>query len=389
MEFPSGTVTFLFTDIEGSTRLWEQHPEAMRVALARHDYLLRQAIEANNGTVVKSTGDGLLAAFATAPDGVTAALALQQAILAETWPEPIHLQVRAALHVGTAEYREGDYYGSALNRAARLMAVGHGGQVLLSQATYELVRDSLPVGANLQNMGEHRLRDLGRPEQVYQLLHPGLPTEFLPLKSLDNPELPNNLPQQVTSFIGREKEIETIKSLLVKTRLLTLTGSGGCGKTRLSLQVSADVLENYPDGAWFVELAPLANPDLVAQTVAQVLSVTEEPGKPLVQTLTDALKVKRLLIVLDNCEHVLDACARLADTLIRNCPHVRILAQQPRRAGHRGRNRISRPLAFLARPQANGEHGQSHRIRVRSTVRGPRSCRIACLCRHQRAMRLR
>jgi predicted ATPase/class 3 adenylate cyclase/tetratricopeptide (TPR) repeat protein len=326
MPLPSGTITFLFTDIEGSTKLWEQHPDAMRAALARHDALLRQAIEDNSGVVFKTVGDAFCAAFATAPDALSAALAAQCALHAEPWPDALSLHVRMALHTGTAELRDNDYFGQPLNRVARLLGTGHGGQVLVSAATQELTRDTLPTSSHLQDVGEHRLRDLGRPESVFQLLNPDLPSEFPPLKSLDNPDLPNNLPQQVTSFIGRENEIETVKSLLTKTRLLTLTGSGGCGKTRLGLQVAADVLENYPDGVWLVELAPLSDPALLPQTVAQALNVHEEPGKPLLQTLATALKARRLLLVLDNCEHLLDACAHLADMLIRACPNLKILA---------------------------------------------------------------
>jgi predicted ATPase/class 3 adenylate cyclase/Tfp pilus assembly protein PilF len=326
MSLPSGTVTFLFTDIEGSTKLWEQHPEAMRTALARHDALLRQAIEDNNGIVFKTVGDAFCAAFATAPDALAAALGSQAALHAEPWPDDLVLRVRMALHTGAVELRDNDYFGQPLNRVARLLSAGHGGQVLLSDVAHDLTRDTLPPSAGLKPLGEHRLRDLGRPESVFQLLHPDLPDTFLPLKSLDNPDLPNNLPQQVTSFIGREKEMAEVKTLLGKNRLLTLTGSGGCGKTRLGLQVAAEVLENYPNGAWLVELAPLADLTLVPQAVASVLGVREEAGKPLVQTLVETLKVKRLLVVLDNCEHVLDACARLVDALLKNCPHVRVLA---------------------------------------------------------------
>ena len=348
---PSGTVTFLFTDIEGSTRLWEHHPEGMRVALARHDELLRQAIEDNNGYVFKTVGDAFCAAFATAPDALAAALASHLLLLKEKWEETGSLRVRIALHTGEAQERDGDYFGQTLNRVARLQSTGYGQQTLLSQTTYDLVRDSLLPQVTLQDMGTHRLKDLQRPEQVFQLNHPDLPDTFPPLKSLDNPDLPNNLPQQVTSFIGREKEIETVKTLLDKTRLLTLTGSGGAGKTRLSLQVAADVLENYPDGAWLVELAPLADPALVAQTVAQVLGVREEAGKPLVQTLIDFLKAKRLLIVLDNCEHVLDACARLTNMLLRNCPHVRVLASSREGLGIAGEQTYRVPSLSLPDPK--------------------------------------
>ena len=326
MTLPSGTITFLFTDIEGSTRLWEEHPHAMSIALARHDTLLRQCIEANQGVVFKTIGDAFCAAFATASDGLAAALAAQCSLDAEPWPEGLALRVRMALHTGTAESRDGDYFGQPLNRVARLLAVGHGGQTLLSAVAHDLIRDVLPIWVTCKPLGEHRLRDLGRPEPIFQLLHPDLPSDFPPLKSLNNPELLHNLPQQVTSFIGREKEIEAVKSLLARTRLLTLTGSGGCGKTRLGLQVAAEVLENYPQGVWFVELAPLADPALVPQSVAQVLDISEEAGKPLLQTLVAALKERKILLVLDNCEHVLDVCAQLVDTLIRACPDVRVLA---------------------------------------------------------------
>ncbi len=326
MNLPDGTVTFLFTDIEGSIRLWDEHPQAMRPALARHDALLRQAIEDNDGAVFKTVGDAFCAAFAIAPDALAAALAAQRALHAEPWPEVLSLRVRMALHTGAAELRDEDYFGPPLNRVARLLSAGHGAQALVSAAAQELIRDALPASCSLLSLGEHRLRDLSRPETVFQLLHPDLPAEFPPLKSLDNPQLPNNLPEQITSFIGREKDIQAVKSLLDKTRLLTLTGSGGCGKTRLALQVAADVLEDCPDGAWFVELASLADPALVPQTVAQALGVREEPGKPLMQILAAALKAKRLLLVLDNCEHLLAACAQLVDTLLRSCPGVRVLA---------------------------------------------------------------
>ena len=326
MPQPSGTVTFLFTDIEGSTRLWEQHSEPMRAALARHDAILRQAIEQNNGHVFKTVGDAFCAAFATATEALKAALAGQQALQAETWPEPVTIKVRMALHTGVAEQRDDDYFGPPLNRVARLLAIGYGGQVLLSDVTQDLTRDSLPPSVTLKSLGDHRLKDLNRPETVFQLLHPDLPAEFPPLRSLDNPQLPNNLPIQLTSFIGREKEIAEVKALLSKTRLLTLTGSGGCGKTRLALQVAAEVLEEYLDGVWLVELAALSDPTLVPQAVAQALNLREEPGKSLTQSLIDTLKSQRALLVLDNCEHLLAACAQLVDTLLRACPQVKVLA---------------------------------------------------------------
>ncbi len=323
---PTGTVTFLFTDIEGSSRLWENNPETMRPALARHDRLLRRIIEDNGGYVFKTIGDAFCATFARAPDALAAALAAQQSLFGEAWQTDAPLRVRMALHSGSAEERDGDYFGPSLNCVARLMAAGHGGQTLLSGAAQEMIHDCLPSDVIFRDLGLRRLKDLGRPEQVYQVIHPSLPADFPPLNTLDNPDLPNNLPQQATRLIGRETQIAEIKDLLGKTRLLTLTGTGGCGKTRLSLQVAADLLDRYFDGVWVVELAALTDPALLPQTVAEALDVREEPGKTMQRTLTDTLKAKRLLLVLDNCEHLIAACASLAADLLRNCPHVQVLA---------------------------------------------------------------
>ena len=323
-DLPSGTITFLFTDIEGSTKLWEQHPEAMRLALARHDELLRQAIEDNNGYVFKTVGDAFCAAF---PRLLTLLPPLFNPICfcsMRSGERLGSLRVRMGLHTGQAEERDGDYFGQTLNRVARLQAVGHGQQTLLSQTTYQLVCHSLPPDVTLQDMGQHRLKDLLAPEHVWQLLHPALPAEFPPLKSLDY--LPTNLPRQMTSFIGREREMAEVKRLLPSTPLLTLLGTGGAGKTRLALQVGADVLDNYKDGVWLVELAALADPDLVPQTVASVLGLREEAGRPLLQTVQDYLRDRQLLLLLDNCEHLVDACAHLADTLLKTCPRLTILA---------------------------------------------------------------
>ena len=323
---PTGTVTFLFTDIEGSTRLWEAHPVAMKPALARHDALLRQSIEDSGGYVFKTVGDAFCAAFPTANQALEAALAAQLALNAEPWELSTPLLVRMALHTGAAEERGSDYFGQPLNRVARLMAAGYGGQTLLSDVTQGLVRDALPPSASLLDLGERRLKDLERPEQVFQLQFPALPAEFPPLRSLDNPALPNNLPQQMTSFIGREKQIDDVKALLGRTRLLTLTGAGGSGKTRLSLQVAADLLDRYFDGVWLVELAALTDPSLVPQAIANVLGIKEEAGKSIQTTLVDWLSDKRILLVLDNCEHLVTACASLAADLLRSCPNVHLLA---------------------------------------------------------------
>jgi predicted ATPase/class 3 adenylate cyclase/Tfp pilus assembly protein PilF len=323
---PTGTVTFLFTDIEGSTKLWEQYPDAMRSALARHDVLLRGAIDEHGGYVFKTVGDAFCAAFATAPQALAGALSAQIALADASWEIGTPLRVRIALHTGSAEERDGDYFGPPLNRVARLIAAGHGGQTLLSLAAQELTRDALPSSASLLDLGAHRLKDLGRPETVFQLLHPSQPAEFPPLRSLDNPALPNNLPQQPTSFIGREAQVAEARALLAKTRLLTLTGAGGSGKTRLSLQVAADLLDGEGDGVWLVELAGLSDSALVPQAVAQVLGVKEAAGKSIQQSLVEWLRPKRLLVILDNCEHLVAACASLAADILRGCSDVRILA---------------------------------------------------------------
>ena len=233
-ELPTGTVTFLFTDVEGSTRLWEEFPEAMQSALARHDDLLREAVEAHGGYIVKTTGDGVHAAFATAADAVATAIAGQLALRDEDWDPIEPLRVRMGVHTGVAEVRDGDYYGGTVNRAARLMAIAHGDQIVVSLATTELVRDD---DYELIDLGEHRLRDLGRAERVFQLTYPGLPSTFGALRALGS--FPTNLPLQVTSFVGRSREVEDVMNALDESRVVTLTGVGGVGKTRLALQVGA------------------------------------------------------------------------------------------------------------------------------------------------------
>ena len=346
---PSGTITFFFTDIEGSTALWESQPDAMRVALARHDALLRAAIAAENGVVFHTAGDAFCAAFGTAPEALAAGVAAQIALYSQT--EGLPLRLRMALHTGAAEARDGDYFGQPLNRVSRLLNAGHGGQILLSVACQELVRDLLPLGVTFRDLGPHRLKDLLRPEQIFQVLHPSLPADFPPLRSLDNPALPNNLPQQMTSFIGREDEVTEIKALLEKSRLLTLTGTGGAGKTRLALQAAADLLTGSGEGVWLVELAGLTDPALVPEAVAEALGVWEEAGRPLSKTLVSFLKSKRLLLILDNCEHVLNACAFLVADLLRVCPHVSVLATSREVLGVPGEQTFRVPSLSLPDPQ--------------------------------------
>ena len=323
-ELPTGTVTFLFTDLEGSTRLWEQHPEAMKAALARHDELLRDAVEAQGGAVVKTTGDGLHAAFGSAEAALGAAAAGQTALNGQRWEVTGPLRVRMGLHTGAAEFRSGDYFGAALNRAARLMQAAHGGQVLVSLATEELVRDSLVAELGLAELGEHRLRDLSRPERVFQLTGPGLERDFASLRTVDS--FPGNLPLQLTSFVGRQEELEEILAELDATRVVTLTGVGGVGKTRLALQVAAEALPLFGDGAWLIELGPIGDPEAVVEVAAATLGVQQHQGLTLVESLLEVLRTKRVLVVLDNCEHLLDAAAALVEALVRSCPGVWVLA---------------------------------------------------------------
>lgn len=343
---PTGTITFLFSDIEGSSRKWEQQPDAMRAALAVHDRLLRHAFESQGGYVFKTVGDAFCVAFDTAQDAFTGALEGQRALHTADWGQIGDLKVRMALHTGAAEYRDGDYFGPTLNRVSRILSSAHGAQVLLSLPTQELVRDFLPTGVQLRHLGEHRLRDLARPEHLFQLVSSDLPSVFPALRSLES--VPNNLPVQLTSFVGREREMLEVKRLLGSTHLLTLTGMGGTGKTRLSLQVAADLFERFEDGVWFVEFATIADPSLIVETVAGALELRQEAGRPLLTTLTSFLRGKQLLLVFDNCEHVVAACARLAETLLRACPQLRILASSREPLGIAGET--AWPLPPLSLP---------------------------------------
>jgi class 3 adenylate cyclase len=257
-ELPSGTVTFLFTDIEGSTRLAQAHPSEWEESRQRHHAILREAIETYQGHVFQVVGDAFCVAFATGPDACAAALAAQRALCAEAWGQTA-IKVRMGLHTGEAQARDDDYHGYlALSHVQRLVSAASGGQVLLSQATEEMVRERMPATATLRDLGEVRLKDFPRPEHIYQLGGTGLQADFPPLQALN--AIPNNLPVQLTSFVGRERELAELQRLLSTTRLLTLTGSGGVGKTRLSLQVAASLIDAFGDGLWFVELAPLADP---------------------------------------------------------------------------------------------------------------------------------
>jgi len=296
----------------------------MSVALAGHDALARAAVTGNRGIIVKTTGDGLYAAFADALDAVNATVALQRSLIDPTATNGIALRIRCGLHQGVVEHRDNDYFGSPVNRTARVMSVAHGGQVLLSQAVVDDVNERLPANVALRDLGSVRLKDLSTPEHVYQVLHPDLRQDFPALRSLE--ATPNNLPQQLTTFIGRDREVSEAKELLKGTRLLTLLGMGGLGKTRLSLQIAADIMDAYPDGVWFVDLAPIRDESLVPSVTAQVLGVQEEPGRPLTQTLCAHLKARKLVLIFDNCEHLVGAAATLANALLRAVTDVRIIA---------------------------------------------------------------
>ncbi len=321
---PSGTITFLFTDIEGSTRLWESQTGAMQRSLARHDQVVRKAIESHFGYVFKTVGDAFCAAFATAMDGLEASLDAQRALAAEPWEVEGGIRVRMALHTGTAEEREGDYFGQTLNRVARLLGVGYGGQILVSLVTEELLRDDLPDEVSLRNVGEHRLKDLMRPENVFQVYHPELRPEFPSLKSLD--AHPNNLPLQPTPFIGREKELAAVQGFLTEdaVRILTLTGPGGTGKTRLSLQAAADLSERFEDGIYFVDLSAIDTAPYVIPAITRTLGIRESGGRQHIDLLRDFTGHKRMLLILDNFEQIAGG-ASCALQLLSACPSTKLV----------------------------------------------------------------
>jgi predicted ATPase/class 3 adenylate cyclase len=349
-DFPTGTVTFLFTDIEGSTKLAQKYAAEMPALLARHHEILHRSISRHHGYVFQIIGDAFCAAFASAVDAVKAALETQRNLYNEAW-SPAPIRVRMGIHTGTAQLNdEGGYSGYAtLASCQRIMSAGHGGQVLLSTVSRELVRDVLPANAELVDLGEKRLKDLMRPEHLYQLNLTGLPAVFPPLKTLDL--YPNNLPVHLTSFIGRENEIAEIRQELESHRLITLTGSGGTGKTRLSLQVAADLLEKFDHGIWFVELAPLTDPDLIPQAILSTIGLREQPGRLPIEILQEYLHEKKTLILLDNCEHLISASAQVANTLLRAAPTLKILASSREALGVKGEVSYHVPSLKLPDPK--------------------------------------
>lgn len=319
---PTGAVTFLFSDIEGSTVRWESTPDAMALALARHDALMRAVIEAHGGYVFKTMGDAFCAAFESTNEATAAALDAQRALLAQDFTDVNGLRVRMALHSGSCDERDGDYFGPTVNRVARLLAIGHGGQVLLSRTCAEYLQGDTAQYA-LRDLGNHRLKDLSQPEYVYQLVSPDLPDAFPELLSLDH--LSNNLPAQLTSFVGRDEVMNEIKALLADHRLVTIVGTGGAGKTRCAIQAGAELLDGSGDGVWLAELAPISDAALVTSVIARALHVQLSPSRPILDTLIGYLKRKRLLLILDNCEHVIEEARTVAASILHACPEVRIL----------------------------------------------------------------
>ncbi|MFO7548917.1 MAG: adenylate/guanylate cyclase domain-containing protein, partial [Acidimicrobiia bacterium] len=320
---PTGTVTFLFTDMAGSTRLWDLHPLEMAPAQVTHDHRLRQAIDDHGGYVFSSSGDGIGAAFGSPGAALSAALEVQTGLAGiEVGGEPI--RVRMGIHTGIAEERDGDYFGTAVNRAARIMAVAHGGQVVVSGASAERLVHAIPPGVMLRDLGAHRLRDLSEPEHLLQVEYPGLEESFPPLRTVD--AYPNNLPVQLTSFIGREDDLAAVIRHATERRLVTLIGVGGCGKTRLAIQAAAEMLHVFPDGVWLVDFGPLTDPDLVVRSIAHPLGLGDRPDRRLVEELIAHLRARRSLIVLDNCEHLVEHVADVTARLLADAPDLHVMA---------------------------------------------------------------
>lgn len=298
----------------------------MPAALARHDDLVVRIVCEAGGVLVKSRGEGdsCFAVFDTSAAAVSAALAIQRAMAVEPWPPAVDIRIRCAVHTGNAEERGGDFYGGTVNRAARIRSAAHGGQIVLSETTASLVEGQLPAGAALVPLGSHRLRDLSAPERIYQLAHPDLRSEFPPLQTLEH--VRHNLPVQLTAFVGREEQLRQVGKLLHEHRLVTIAGGGGIGKTRVALQLAADGADGFADGVWFASFAAVTDDSLVVRTMASVLGIRETAGRPVLQSLLDCLRYTEALVVLDNCEHLVAACAELAEMLLRSCPGVRLIA---------------------------------------------------------------
>ena len=366
---PAGTVTFMLSDIEGSTRLWSRFPDTMASAVAQSYATLDRAIADHDGVrpIEQGEGDSVVGAFSRAADAVAAALQAQLELRSVVWPDGLDLRVRIALHTADAQLRdEGNYFGLALSRCARLRSIGGGGQTVLSRTTRDLVVDRLPAGVELIDCGVHRLRDLGRPENVFALVHPDLDGDVGPLRSLD--AFANNLPDQLTTFVGRAAELRELGEALAETRLLTLTGAGGAGKTRLALQLAADLLERFVDGVWWVDLAPVSDPQLVGEALAGVLGVRPLPGVSMLDACARYLVSARALVVLDNCEHLLAGCAEIAEGLLHACQDLVVIATSRTSLGVAGETDWRVPPLSLPPPERRRDSlaavGQSDAVRL-------------------------
>lgn len=344
---PSGAVTFLFTDIQDSTTLWEQFPYEMKSSLARHDAIVRQGIEAYGGYIFKTAGDMFCAAFSSAADALSAGLSAQRTLSTEHWTTPMPLRVRMAIHTGPAEMREGDYFGATLNHLGRMMEIGHGGQILVSEASQQQLAQRLLPGIELRDLGVRRIKGMRELMQVFQLVAPDIPVQFGPLKTLD--PSPTNLPAPLSSFIGREWELRQVTALLRRpdVRLLTLTGVGGAGKTRLSVHAAAHFLDEFQDGVFFVPLATVTRPELVAPAIARVVGVQDDTDTPVFEQLTNHLRARHMLLLIDNFEQVLDAATALTD-LLQAAPHVKFLVTSRQALDVYGEHAY--PLAALTTP---------------------------------------
>lgn len=343
-----GTLTILLTDIEGSSKPWELHPGPMKESVSRHDRIIQDAVEAHGGVqpAEQGEGDSTLTAFKKPSDALTCVLEIQKAFAKEPWQDPVRIRVRAALHTGELELRdERRYWGPTINRCARLRGIAHGGQTVISQATHALLKEWLGDDVFFKDMGVHHLKDLSSPEHVWQLCHPDLPAEFPPLLSLEIS--PNNLPLQLKSFVPRDREMEEVRKRIASSRLVTITGAGGSGKTRLALQAGAESIEQFPGGVWLVDLAPTTDPDVLIETVAKAVRVPVFGGsagelqgdsRSIWGKVIDYLRVRHALLILDNCEHLLDACAKLAADLLQNCPDLRLLVTTREPLGIDGEN---------------------------------------------------
>src|SRR5207244_6229744 len=322
VDLPIGTVTFLFTDIEGSTQLLRDLGDGYASVWKQHQLIIREALASAGGAEVGTEGDSFFAAFSSAPAAVGAAVAAQLGLAAHAWPEGSSVRVRMGLHTGDGVLSGSDYVGMDVHRAARIASAAHGGQVILPDATRALTEQSLPAGARLRDLGNHRLKDIVQPEHLYDLVIDGLPAEFPPPRTLD--ARPNNLPLQLTSFVGREDQIAEIRQLLGRTRLLTLTGPGGTGKSRLALQVAAEILTEFRDGSFFVDLSTVTDPALVPSAIAQALGVPEVAGRPILEVVKTHLHDQELLLVVDNFEQVA-AAGSVVEELLTAAPKLKAL----------------------------------------------------------------